>query len=110
MSAGLEAEDRVLLLAIASKDELVTMARQLTRGVLVAIGSRDEVDQARESMAEYENAMFVEAAPDRIPWREAYFTKVVIPPHLDLMVRQMGPELHRVLAPGGAIVRQTVET
>jgi len=84
------------------------MARTLMRGVLVAIGSRDEVDKARASMADFDNVMFVDAAPDQIPWREAYFSKIVVPPHLEALLRG-SPELHRLLAPGGEIIHETAD-
>lgn len=74
-------------------------------GVLVAIGTREEVDVARQSMAEFDNAMFIEADPQRIPWRDAFFTKIVVPPHMEMFLRSAGGELHRVLAPGGEILR-----
>lgn len=109
MSGRLRADDRVLLLAIPHRDELAAIARLLMRGVLVALGTREEVDRARQEMAEFENAMFLEATPDKIPWRDAYFTKILVPPHLEPLLRGAGPELARVLAPGGEIVRQRAD-
>jgi hypothetical protein len=105
--AAIRSDDRVLLLAIPHRDELAALARVLMQGVLVALGTREEVDEAREAMADFDNAMFVEASTDRIPWRDAYFSKILVPPQLEPLLRPFASELDRVLAPGGQIVRQT---
>lgn len=104
----LRADDRVLLLAIPAKAELALLARVLSNGVLVAIGTREEVDTAREWMAEFDNTMFVEADPQQIPWRDAYFTKIVVPPQMEFAVRSAASELNRLLAPNGEIIRNKV--
>ncbi len=103
----LRADDRVLLLAIPSATELAGIGRVLMNGVLVALGDGDEVRAARESMAAFDNLMFLDAAPDQIPWRGAYFTKIIVPPHLAALLPQAANELHRVLAPGGQILHAT---
>ncbi len=105
----LRSDDRVLLLALPSTEELAAMARILMHGVVVGLGDVAEVDAARKSLAEFDNVMFVEALPDHIPWRDAYFTKVIMPPHLESSLRSAAAELHRVLAPGGEIVRETAD-
>jgi len=107
--AAFRADDRVLLLAIPSQADLAAIARVLMSGVLVALGTADEVDEARRSMSDFENVMFIEASPEQIPWREAYFSKILVPPHLESLLPQITSELHRVLAPGGQIVRSAVE-
>jgi hypothetical protein len=104
----LHAEDRILLLAIPPTSELTNIARVLTNGVVVALGDRDEVRVACAAMAEFKNVMFLEAPPDQIPWRAAYFTKIIVPPHLETLLPHAAAELHRVLAPGGQIVKTTV--
>lgn len=109
MAAALRSDDRVLLLAIPSQADLAAIARVLMNGVLVALGDRDEVDRARQSMSEFENVMFVDASPEHIPWREAYFSKILVPPHLESLIPHIAPELDRILAPGGEIVRTAVE-
>ncbi|MGI8961983.1 MAG: hypothetical protein ACR2IV_19930 [Bryobacteraceae bacterium] len=101
------ADDRVLLLAIPPTTELTNIARVLMNGVLVGLGDNHEVRAACESMAGFENVMFIEAPPDRIPWRAAYFTKIIVPPQLEALLPHAAAELHRVLAPGGQIVRTT---
>ena len=85
------------------------MARILMQGVLVALGTASEVDGARLAMGDFDNLMFVDARPDQIPWREAYFTKIFVPPEFEGLLRQGSGELHRVLAPGGEIIFQSVE-
>jgi hypothetical protein len=104
VSAKLRADDRVLMLAIPSSGELAAIARLLAAGSLVALGTAEEVDSARASLAEFDNIMFLDARPDSIPWRDAYFTKILVPPHLEPLLRSAAPELHRLLAPGGEII------
>ena len=109
MSAVFRADDRVLLLAIPSTGELASLARILIRGVVVAIGTREEVDAARAALADFDNTMFLEARPDEIPWQEGYFSKIIVPPHFESILRNSARELHRVLAPGGEIVSQQID-
>jgi hypothetical protein len=104
----LQADDRVLLLAIPSTSELTRIARMLINGVVVALGDSEEVRAACVAMAEFKNVMFLEAPPDQIPWRAAYFTKIIVPPHLETLLPHAAAELHRLLAPGGQIVKTTV--
>lgn len=80
------------------------MARALATGCVVALGTLEEVDNARRDMIEFDNVMFVEASPERIPWRDQFFTKVVVPPHLERLLPDISNEIHRLLAPGGTIV------
>lgn len=108
MVSELRADDRVLLLHIPLPEQTAAVARVLMKGVLVAIGSRPEVDRARATFAEFDNVMFVEADPTRIPWRDAYFTKIVVAPHLESLMRTASSEWNRVLAPGGKIVTETL--
>jgi hypothetical protein len=104
----LQADDRVLLLAIPSISELTSIARVLINGVVAALGDGDEVRAACAAMAEFKNVMFLEALPDQIPWRAAYFSKIIVPPHLEALLPYAATELHRVLAPGGQIVKTTL--
>jgi hypothetical protein len=92
------------MLAIPSRREMAGVARVLMSGSLVAIGTADEVDEARANLAEFDNVMFLDARPDSIPWRDAYFTKILVPTHLEPLLRSAAAELHRLLAPGGEIV------
>jgi len=109
MSQPLRADDQILLLDIPSTVELVSMARVLMRGAVVALGSADEVDRARREMAEFDNVLFLEASPAAIPWRDGYFTKVIVPPHLEPLVPQIATEILRVLRPDGTVVRTTID-
>ncbi|MFL6350312.1 MAG: hypothetical protein ACJ74Z_00465 [Bryobacteraceae bacterium] len=101
----LRADDRVLLLGIPPASEITSIARELMDGVVVALGDREEVRAACVAMAEFKNVMFLEAVPDQIPWRAAYFTKIIVPPHLESLLPHAAAELHRLLAPGGQIVK-----
>ena len=107
MNEQLRADDHILLLDIPSVRELQNMARILMRGSIVVLGSADGVEAARQAMADFDNVLFVDAAPDRIPWREAYFTKVIVPPHFEPLLPQISAEVHRVLRADGVIVRAT---
>ena len=100
----LRADDRVLILAIPPVPDLAAMARTLTTGSVVALGTPEEVDNARRGMADFDNVLFLEASPERIPWRDQFFTKVVVPPHLQRLLPEISNEIHRLLAPGGTIV------
>jgi hypothetical protein len=99
----IRSDDRLLLLAIPAVQELAALARVLIRGTVVAIGSREEIDAAQPALVEFHNVMFLEASPERIPWRGDGFTKILVPRHLKLLLPQISDELQRVLAPGGEI-------
>jgi hypothetical protein len=99
---NLRADDRVLSLAVPSLRETAAIGRILSAGCLVALGAREEVDEARRALSEFDNLMFVESSGSSIPWRDAFFTKIVVPPQMN--AQTFGEELRRVLAPGGEIV------
>jgi hypothetical protein len=101
---NLRADDRVLSLAIPPLREAAAIGRLLSAGCLVALGDREEVDEARRALSEFDNLMFVESAGVNIPWRDAFFTKILVPPQIKAMLETFGGELQRVLAPGGEIV------
>ena len=100
----LRAADRVLMLSIPGEREVESLARQLTEGSLVALGTADEVDVSRARFSRLDNVLFLTARPDAIPWREAFFTKIVASPEQETLLRSCEAELHRVLAPGGEIL------
>lgn len=107
MALNLRADDRVLLLHIPARSSIASLARVLLKGVVVATGSRAEVDIARAAMADFENVMFLEAESHQIPWRDAYFTKIIVAPGLESLSRSAPAELQRLLAPGGQILSET---
>ncbi len=100
------ADDRVLLLAIPAEQELAALARILIRGIVVALGTPDEIAEARSRFSEFDNVMLLDAAPDRIPWRAAGFTKIVVPHQYERILPYLSSELDRLLAPGGQIVHK----
>jgi hypothetical protein len=53
--------------------------------------------------------LFLDASPAAIPWRDGYFSKIIVPPHLEPLVPQIAHEIERVLRPDGMIVRSTVD-
>ncbi len=99
---NLRADDRVLSLAIPALREAAAIGRILSAGCLVALGNREEVDEARRALSEFDNLMFVESVSGNIPWRDAFFTKVVMPSQMN--AEMFGAEIQRVLAPGGEII------
>jgi hypothetical protein len=95
----------VLLLQIPESATLSAIARILMQGVVVAAGPPDEVDRARQALAEFDNVMIIEADPTgTIPWRDAYFTKIVVPAALR---KSVIAECRRLLAPEGEIIEET---
>jgi hypothetical protein len=97
---SLRPDDRVLILSIASPALLLELAGQLMDGLLVGIGTADEVYEARLALASAENVMFNITTPEEIPWREAYFSVVLATPPLSPNAEQ---EIRRVLSPGGSV-------
>ncbi len=85
------------------------MGRVLISGCAVALGNRDEVDQARAQFAEFENLMFVETDFSHIPWRDRFFTQVIVPPHLKPLAASLVSEIQRVLTEDGTVVRDTAD-
>jgi len=99
-------DDRVLLLAIPATSELAALARILIRGVVVALGTPEEIAAARGQFAEFDNVMLLDAGPDRIPWHDASFSKIVVPRQYERILPHISGELHRLLAPGGEIIQK----
>jgi ubiquinone/menaquinone biosynthesis C-methylase UbiE len=95
--------DRVLFLGIPGIAVLERLSARVEHGVVVCIGEREEVWQARTAAVHLENVMFVPASPDEIPWQDGYFNFVVrltaMPEESPLVAR----EIARVLAGGGAL-------
>ena len=96
----LKPDDRVLILSITGLEYLSDLAGRLTDGLLVGLGSLDEVSTARRALASAENVMFHSASPEEIPWRDAYFTIVIAPPQQSALAEK---EIRRVLAPDGVL-------
>ena len=94
-------DDRVLLLAIPEPSIVASLAAQLTRGLLVAIGSDDEITAARIAARDLDNVMFVPAAPEEIPWRDRFFTKAIAFGPLSDAARR---EVERVLVTTGELL------
>jgi hypothetical protein len=96
---NLQADDRVLLLALPPAEELLAIASTLTEGLLVGLAPAEQVHEARKTVADYENTMFAPADPEGvIPWRDHFFT-VIVAPQLD----DVTDEIRRVLVAGGSV-------
>jgi hypothetical protein len=104
---SLRADDKLLFLGVPGHAELASIGRILISGCAVALGTKDEVDQARSQFSEFDNLMFVEADLTRIPWGDHFFTKVIVASHLEPIAASLARELERVLAPGGCVERNT---
>jgi len=105
MIEGLRPEDHVLLLSIPDPAFVRDLAARVPRGIVVVLGERDEIVEARRAAADLDNVMFVPATPDEIPWRDGFFTFVI-----DLSGGWSDPdrvsrEVQRVLAPEGRLYR-----
>lgn len=72
------------------------------RGVLVGVGPRDQVDRAREALADFDNVMLIEVDGSRIPWQDAFFTMIIAAVPLDTGLEA---ECNRLLAPGGRLYK-----
>jgi hypothetical protein len=95
-------DDRVLFLAIPAIPVIREMAGGLDRGLIVAIGSDDEVRAARRECADLENVLFVGATPDDIPWRSGFFTQVIDPKGEWADPEKVAREVARVSVPKSA--------
>ncbi len=72
--------DRVLFLTAPEDGFLRALAARLTSGLLVILGSDDEIrDEGRRDHADLPNVMFVSASAEEIPWQDAFFTQVLDP-------------------------------
>jgi hypothetical protein len=90
-------EERVLLVGLHRRDSIAGHALQC--GLLVGIGTEEDVRAARREFAHLDNVMFTPGARDEIPWRDHYFTVI-----LDAGGGEPTAAMQRVLAPGGRII------
>ena len=98
---ALEPGDRVLFLTIPEFVILARFSEQTPRGIVVALGTRDEVYEARAAVASHENVMIVPASLDEIPWRDAFFSWVIETRGGWTLDRACAREVVRVLIPEG---------
>lgn len=94
----LKPNDRLLLLSIPDPAVVERLAKRLTEGILVGLGSDETVSAARATARDLENVMFLAAGPDDIPWRDAFFTKAIA------FGAERGSDVARVLVPGGVVL------
>ena len=98
---GIEADDRILVLALAEPELIRQLAAAASRGGIACLGERDVVYEARRAFRDLRNVMCHPGPPDDIPFEDGFFTKV-----LDTVGRHDQPavvagEVARVLAGGG---------
>ena len=90
--------ERVLFLTAPEDDFLRALAARLTAGLLVVLGSDEEVTQLRRQHSGLDNVMFVAATAEEIPWQDGFFTRVLDPLGLWSDSPKATQEIRRVLA------------
>lgn len=95
----MRAGTRVLLTSLGGAAPLRKLAKAVRGGVLVGLGGRDEVWEARRLCADFDHVMFIEGSREEIPWAGAWFDVIV-----DEQPEAPTPEMLRVLRPEGRIV------
>ncbi|MCC6585236.1 MAG: hypothetical protein IT168_00835 [Bryobacterales bacterium] len=80
---------------------LDALSARVGNGVIVCLGNRDAVYDARKAGVHLPNTMFIAADLDEIPWQEGFFNWVLedAAPSGVAVYR----EIVRVLAPGGKL-------
>ncbi len=100
----IQPRDRILLLSIPDVSLIFDLAARVPEGLIAGLGTEEEVCEVRRVCRGLDNVMFLLAAPDEVPWRERFFTKVLDPRGVwerpELVVR----EIARLLAPGGLVL------
>lgn len=93
--------DRVLFLYIPPLAVLDAVSARVRHGIIVCLGARDAVYEARKAGVHLSNTMFIAADLDEIPWQEGFFNWVLEDgaPSEAAVCREMV----RVLAPGGRL-------
>jgi ubiquinone/menaquinone biosynthesis C-methylase UbiE len=122
-SAGLESHHRgfleqtIPLMNIGRRDRILDigcgegwatrmLAGLAPEGSVIGLDVSDEmIHRAREQSAAYENALFLWASAEQIPWQEDFFTKVLAVEALYYVedTERALREMYRVLAPGGSV-------
>ncbi len=98
----LRPSDRVLLLSIPEPAIVAQLAARLPAGLIVGLGSDDEVRLARRASRHLENVMFAPASPEQIPWQEGFFSVAIAFDRRWERPERVAAELARVVAEGGA--------
>ncbi len=101
IEGALQPGDRVLFLSIPDPATVRRVAARLPRGILVGIGTPEEVADARLAATDLDNVMFHAATPAEIPWQDGFFSVIV-----DSSGAPPASEVTRVLALGGRIESQ----
>jgi SAM-dependent methyltransferase len=101
---AVEAHERVLLLTLPQEREVLTLARRLTQGLLVAFGEEERVRAARAVARDLLNVMFVVKDELPLPWGNHFFDVVIETETAwnDLAAR--AAEVRRVLRATGRLV------
>jgi hypothetical protein len=90
--------DRVLFLSPPEDGYLQAVAARLTVGLVVVLGSDEQVSHGRRQHSGLDNVMFVAASPDDIPWQDGFFSRVLDPAGLCVDSPKVAMEMARVLA------------
>lgn len=90
--------DRVLFLSPPEDAFLGSLSVLLTSGLLVVLGSDDEVSRGRRQHSGLDNVMFVAASAEDIPWQDGFFTQVLDPAGRWADSTKVAQEMARVMA------------
>jgi len=91
------AEDaRVLFISRPSDAALRSLAQQLTKGLIVVLGSLESTQEDRKLHADLDNVMFVPATAEDIPWQNSFFDEILDPQATWTSSPQALAECHRV--------------
>jgi hypothetical protein len=91
-------QDRVLFLTPPEDTFLQNLAARLTHGLVVILGSDDEISLGRRKHAALDNVMFLAASAEDIPWQDGFFTKVLDPAGRWADSRKAAQEITRIQA------------
>jgi len=99
MDIEVQPDDRILLLSIADLSAVRSLVARAAQGLVVGLGTDEEVRAARKTLRDLETVMFVlQPENGSIPWQESFFSRVIAPQHTEA-----SPEFLRVLVPGGTL-------
>ncbi len=94
-------DDRILLLSIPETEFVLELSARLETGLVVGLGGREEVYEARTKTRDRANVMFHPGPPEQIPFQDGFFSKVIDLKCLWEDTARVAHETARVLAPAG---------
>lgn len=77
LPADILPDDKILILGVPAADDAAALARSVPQGLVVVLADGDAVRAARRSLVSLVNVMCVPGSPHEIPWRDAFFSRVI---------------------------------